>query len=74
MHLPTYTMNKINNKLPWGLTIGTLGITIAGTLNGTAALGLASITGGALALVTALLARQQMEKKKLKPELAMELK
>jgi hypothetical protein len=29
---------------------------------------------GALALVTALLARQQIEKKKLKPELAMGLK
>ena len=55
-------MNKINNKLPWGLAIGTLGVTIAGTFNGTAILGLASITGGALALVTALLARQQMEK------------
>jgi hypothetical protein len=67
-------MNKINNRIPWGLAISTLGVTIAGAFYGTAALGLASITGGALALVVALLARQQMEKKKLKPELAMELK
>ena len=57
------TMNKINNKIPWGLAIGTLGVTIAGAFNGTALLG-----------VTALLARQQIEKKKLRPELAMGLK
>jgi len=67
-------MNKINNIIPWGLAISTLGVTIAGAFYGTTALGLASITGGALALVAALLARQQMEKKKLNPELAMELK
>lgn len=64
---------KMNNKIPWGLAIGTLGITIVGAFNGTALLGLASTTGGALALVTALLAKQQIEKKKLKPELVLEL-
>jgi len=37
-------------------------------------LGIISITGGALALVTALLARQQIEKKKLKLELMLELR
>ena len=57
-----------------GLAIGTLGVTIAGAFNGTAILGLTSITCGALALVTALFARQQIEKKKLKLELAMGLK
>jgi hypothetical protein len=67
-------MNKINNGIAWGLVIGTLGVTIAGAINGTAILGLTSVTVGALALVTALLARQQIEKKKLKPELAMGLK
>ncbi len=67
-------MNKINNKIPWGLAIGTLGVTIAGAFNSIAIIGLASITGGALALVTALLARQQMEKTKFNPELAMKLK
>ena len=67
-------MNKINNKFPWGLAIGTLGVTIVGAFNGTTILGLASLTGGALALVTALFARQQMEKKKIKPELAVKLK
>jgi hypothetical protein len=67
-------MNKLNNKIRWGLAIGTLGVTIAGAFNGTSILGLTSITCGALALVTALLARQQVEKKKLNPELAMGLK
>lgn len=66
-------MNRINNKIPWGLAIGTLAVTIAGAFNGTAILGLLSITGGALALVTALLARQQIEKRKLNPELAVKL-
>ena len=36
-----------------GVAIGTLGVTIADAFNGTPALGLASVTGGALALVTA---------------------
>ena len=67
-------MNKVNNKIPWGLAICTLGVTIAGAFNGTSLLGVASITGGALALVTALLARQQMEKTMLNPELAAKLK
>ena len=65
---------KINNKIPWGLATGTLGITIAGVFNGTAMLGIASITGGALALLTALFAKQQIEKKELKPELMLELR
>jgi hypothetical protein len=65
---------KINNKIPWGLATGTLGITIAGVFDGTAMLGIASITGGALALLTALFAKQQIEKKKLKPELTLELR
>jgi hypothetical protein len=65
---------KMNNKIPWGLATGTLGITIAGIFNGTGMLGVASIISGALALVTALLAKQQIEKKKLKPELMLELR
>ena len=67
-------MNKINNKIPWGLAIGTLGVTIAGAFNGTAILGLTSVTCGALTLVITLFARQQIEKKKLKPELVLGLK
>jgi hypothetical protein len=65
---------EINTKIPWGLAIGTLGITIVGMFDGTAMLGMASIIGGALALVTTLLAKQQIEKKKLKPELMLELR
>jgi chromate transport protein ChrA len=56
------------------LAIGTLGVTIAGAFNGATLLGLASVTCGALALVTAFFARQHIEKKKLRPELAMGLK
>ena len=65
---------EINNKIPWGLATGTLGVTIGGISDGTAILGMASIIGGALALVTALLAKQQIEKKKLRPELMLELR
>jgi hypothetical protein len=65
---------KINNKTPWEVATGTLGITIAGIFNGTVMFGLVSIIGGALSLVTTLLAKQQIERKKLKPELALELK
>jgi hypothetical protein len=65
---------KINTKIPWGVATGTIGITIVGIFDGTAMLGIASITGGALALVTALLARQQIQKKKLRPELILELR
>lgn len=65
---------KINNKIPWGLATATLGITIAGIFGGTAILGIASIIGGTCALVTALSARQLVEKKKFKPELILELR
>ena len=65
---------EINMKIPWGLATGTLGITIVGMFDGTAMLGMASIIGGALALVMALLTKQQIEKKKLKPELMLELR
>jgi hypothetical protein len=65
---------KVNNKIPWGLATGALGITTVGIFNGTAMLGMGSFVVGALALVTTLLARQQLEKKKLKPELALKLR
>ena len=65
---------KIDNKIPWGLATGTLGVTTVGIYDGTMMLGMASIVGGALALVTALMTKQQIEKKKLKPELVLELR
>jgi hypothetical protein len=65
---------KMNKKIPWGLATGTLGVTLVGIFNGTTALGMASIVGGALALMMALLANQQIEKKKLKPALMLELR
>ena len=65
---------EINNRIPWGLATGTLGITIVGMFGGTAILGIASIIGATCALVTALPARQQVEKKKFKPGLILELR
>ena len=65
---------KIDNKIPWGLATGTLGVTTVGIFDGTMMLGMASIVGGVLALVTALMTKQQIEKKKLKPELVLELR
>lgn len=64
-------MTEINRIIPLGLAIGTLIVTMVGAFYGTSALGLASITGGALALGAALLTRQQVEEKRLKQELAM---
>jgi hypothetical protein len=65
---------KIDNKIPWGLATGTLAVTTVGIFDGTMMLGMASVVGGALALVTALMTKQQIEKKKLKPELVLELR
>jgi hypothetical protein len=65
---------KIDNKIPWGLATGTLGATTVGIFDSTMMLGMASVVGGALALVTALMTKQQIEKKKLKPELVLELR
>ena len=66
-------MNK-KNKIPWTLVIGTAGVTIAGAFNGTAIMGIASVIMGGSAMMTALLVRQEIEKKKLNPKLAMELR
>ena len=57
---------NIKNKIPWTLVMGTAGITIAGAFNGTAIMGIASVILGGLAMVTALLVRQEIEKKRLK--------
>jgi hypothetical protein len=65
---------KIDNKIPWGLATVTLGVTTVGIFDSTMMLGMASVVGGALALVTALMTKQQIEKKKLKPELVLELR
>jgi hypothetical protein len=65
---------EIDDKIPWGLATGTLGVTTVGIFDSTMMLGMASVVGGALALVTALMTKQQIEKKKLKPELVLELR
>ena len=56
---------EINNRIPWGLATGTLGIKIARMFGGTAILGIASIIGGTCDLATVLSARQQVEKKEI---------
>ena len=65
---------NIKNKIPWTLVIGTVGVTVAGAFNGTAIMGIASVIMGGSAMVTALLVRQVIEKKRLSPKLAMELR
>jgi hypothetical protein len=65
---------NIKNKIPWTLVIGTAGVTIAGVFNGTAIMGIASVIMGGSAMVTALLVRQGIEKKRLNPKLAIELR
>ena len=65
---------KMNNKIPWALVMGTLGATVTGALNTTVIFGIASVVLGGCALITALLTRQQIEKRKLKPALAEELR
>ena len=65
---------NIKNKIPWALVTGTAGVTITGAFNGTAIMGITSVILGGSAMVAALLVRQEIEKKKLKPELAMQLR
>ena len=65
---------NIKIKIPWALVIGTAGVTIAGALNGTAIMGIASVIMGGAAMTTALLVRQEIEKKRLNPKLAVELR
>jgi hypothetical protein len=56
---------NIKNKIPWTLVMGTAGVTIAGAFNGTAIMGITSVIMGGAAMATALLVRQQIEKKRL---------
>ncbi|HKG70554.1 MAG TPA: hypothetical protein VKA87_01590, partial [Nitrososphaeraceae archaeon] len=73
--LSTYkSFYEYKNKIPWTLVIGTAGVTIAGAFNGTVIMGIASVIMGGSAMMTALLVRQEIEKKKLNPKLAMELR
>jgi hypothetical protein len=65
---------KINNKILWSLVVGMLGTTMTGIFNGTIIMGIASVILGDSAVMTALLTKRQTEKRKLKPELAMELR
>jgi hypothetical protein len=65
---------KLNNKIPWVLAVGTLGVTTTGVLNTTVIFGIASVVLGGCAMITALLTKQRIEKRKLKPALAEELR
>jgi hypothetical protein len=65
---------KINNKIPWALVVGMLGTTMIGIFNGDIIMGIASVILGGSAMMTALLTRRQTEKRKLKPELALQLR
>jgi len=65
---------KINNKILWSLVVGMLGTTMTGIFNGTIIMGITSVILGDSAVMTALLTKRQTEKRKLKPQLAMELR
>ena len=54
--------------------MATLGVTYAGALNTTVIFGIASVVLGGCAMITALLTKQRIEKRKLKPALAEELR
>jgi hypothetical protein len=65
---------NIKLKLVWSLILATEGVTATGAFNGWPVMGVASVILGGIAVTMALLLKQQMEKIKLSPKLAMELR
>jgi hypothetical protein len=71
--MTTDAMNKIN-KIAWSLVLATEGATATGVINGLPIMGVASVILGGTAMAMALLLKQQVEKSKLSPKLAAELR
>jgi hypothetical protein len=65
---------NIKLKMVWSLILATEGVTATGAFNGWPVMGVASVILGGIAVTMALLLKQQMEKIKLSPKLAMELR
>jgi hypothetical protein len=65
---------NIKNKIAWSLVLATEGVTATGVINGWPTMGVASVILGGTAMAMALLLKQQVEKSKLSPKLAAELR
>jgi hypothetical protein len=61
-------------KMVWSMVLAAECVTATGAFNGWPIMGIASVILGGIAITMALLLKQQMEKIKLSPKLAMELR
>ena len=64
---------NIKHKIVWSLVLAVEGVTVTGAISGWPIMGVVSVILGGTAVTMALLLRQQVEKIKLSPKLAMEL-
>jgi hypothetical protein len=65
---------NIKRKMVWSMVLAAEGVTATGAFNGWPIMGVASVILGGIAMTMALLLKEQMEKIKLSPKLAMELR
>ncbi|MBV9177711.1 MAG: hypothetical protein JO297_11800 [Nitrososphaeraceae archaeon] len=65
---------NIKHKMVWSLVLAAEGVSATGAINGWPIMGVASVILGGMAMIMALLLKHQMEKIKLSPKLAMELR
>jgi hypothetical protein len=65
---------NIKHKIVWSLVLVAEGVSATGAINGWAIMGVASFILGGMAMTMTLLLKHQMEKIKLSPKLAMELR
>jgi hypothetical protein len=65
---------SIKNKIIWSLVLAAESVTATGAISGWPIMGVASVILGGTAMTMALLVKQQVEKMKLSPKLAMELR
>jgi hypothetical protein len=65
---------NIQRKIVWSLALAAEGVAETGAISGWPIMGVVSVIVGGTAITMALLLRQQAEKIKLSPKLAMELR
>ena len=65
---------NIKRKIVWSLALAAEGVTATGAISGWPIMGVASVILGGTAMTMALLVKQKVEKMKLSPKLAMELR
>ena len=66
-------MNKLKN-MAYGLTGGTFGMTALGAIDGGPILSIASLAIGGVAMVSALMVRQRVQRKRLDVKVAMDMR